>query len=352
MALWLVRAGRSGEFETKYLEEKKIYVTWDELDYDLTKFDKQRELDDFLRKKYPDIKMCAARNWAAQIWRVAKVMKKGDWVVVPSKLKPAIHIGEVIGDYIFHPKNKPPFFHSRDVRWIETDIPRINFDQDLLYSFGAFMTICEIKRNNAENRVRVMQKNGWKAAIITKIHKLSELEGIDESGDIDVKESTDLGELARDEISKHIIAKFKGHGMAKLIEAILKAQGYSTYISQEGPDNGVDILASPGSLGFGRPRICVQVKTGDNPVDRPTLDQLLGAMQNFNADQGLLVSWGGFKSSVDKEIPKQFFRVRLWDQSSIIKELTDVYDKLDEDIRAEIPLKKIWTLTIGAEENK
>src|SRR5438445_12311633 len=105
--------------------------------------------------------------------------------------------------------------------------------------------------------------------------------------------------------------------MARLVEALLKAQGYVTFISPPGPDKGVDILAALGPLGFGRPRICVQVKSGDGPVDSPTLNQLIGAMQNVQADQGLLVSWGGFKSSVDKEVPVQFFRVRLWDQNAI-----------------------------------
>ncbi len=76
-----------------------------------------------------------------------------------------------------------------------------------------------------------------------------------------------------------------------------------TYRSPKGSDKGVDILAAPALLGFGRPRLCVQAKTGDTPVDRPTLDQLIGVIQNFNAEQGLLVSWGGLKSSVDKEIP-------------------------------------------------
>ena len=67
-------------------------------------------------------------------------------------------------------------------------------------------------------------------------------------------------------------------------------------------------------------------------------------MQNFNADQGLLVSWSGFKSSIDKEVASQFFRVRLWDQKSIITELLSSYEKIDEDLRSEIPLKRIWTL--------
>lgn len=125
---------------------------------------------------------------------------------------------------------------------------------------------------------------------------------------------------------------------------------YITYRSPAGPDKGIDILAAPEPFGFGKPRLCVQVKSSDTPIDRPTLDQLLGSMQNFNAEQGLLVSWAGFKSSVDKEIPSQFFRIRLWDQSSIINELLSVYDKLNEDLKAELPLKRIWTLNIPDDE--
>ena len=97
------------------------------------------------------------------------------------------------------------------------------------------------------------------------------------------------------------------------------------------------------------PRLCVQVKSSESPLDRPTLDQLIGSMQNFSAEQGLLVSWGGFKSSVDKEIPSQFFRVRLWDQKAIINELLHHYDSLDEDIKAEIPLKRMWSLAVPDE---
>lgn len=94
--------------------------------------------------------------------------------------------------------------------------------------------------------------------------------------------------------------------------------------------------------------MCVQViKTGADPIDRPTLDQLIGAMQNFNADNGLLVSWAGFKTSVDKEKAMQFFRVRLWDQDDIIRELISVYDKLDDELKVELPIKRIWPLAGG-----
>src|SRR6516225_7886975 len=92
-------------------------------------------------------------------------------------------------------------------------------------------------------------------------------------------------------------------------------------------------------LGFGQPRIVVQVKSSDLPIDRSTVDQLIGTMQNVHAEQGLFVSWGGFKSSVEKETARQFFRVRLWDQNALIDQILENYDKLDEDLRAELPLK-------------
>jgi restriction system protein len=343
MALWLFRAGRNGEYEKRFLNEGKVYLTWDNLSYDLSKPNTKKDLFELLKKVYHDSKMATVRNWTGQIWPVAHEMEEGDWIVLPSKLKPsAIHIGEITGPYIFNPKGPDPYYHYRAVKWIATDIPRSNFDQELLYSFGALQTICKIERKGAENRVRAMAKTGWKIEIGENIEH--ENEGIE-------SENRDYERLARDEIAKLIIRKLKGHGLTRLVESILKTQGYITYRSPEGPDKGIDILAAPGPLGYGTPRICVQVKSGDTPVDSPTLNQLIGSMQNVQADQGLFVSWGGFKSSIDKEIPAQFFRVRLWDQDKLIDALLNNYDSLDPEIRADLPLKRIWTVADVEDED-
>jgi restriction system protein len=228
-------------------------------------------------------------------------------------------------------------------------VPRSAFDPDLLYSFGALRTICSVKRNDAEKRVRALGRAGWKAMPATGPQPGTAVPAgdgqTDEEGD-----AVDLAQLARDSIARVIQRQFQGHGMARLVAATLEAEGYTTHVSPPGPDKGVDILAAPGPLGFGRPRICVQVKSGDPPVDRPTLDQLIGVMQNVGADQGLLVSWSGFKSSVDREVASQFFRVRLWDADALIEALLAQYDKLPEDMRAELPLKRIWALATPDDE--
>jgi restriction system protein len=134
-----------------------------------------------------------------------------------------------------------------------------------------------------------------------------------------------------------------------LINAILQAQGYTTYVSPEGADGGADILAGSGPLGFGSLRLCVEVKSETSPIDRPTVDKLLGAVAKFGAHEGLFVSWSGFKSTVYKELAPSFFKVRLWSQRDIIEQLFANYEKLDEEIKAELPLKRVWM--VAAQEN-
>ena len=205
------------------------------------------------------------------------------------------------------------------------------------------MTICRVKRNNAEERIIAMRENGWKPEKIIDVIKGGE--PTDEAGD-----NWDLEESAQDGIAKLIMAKFKGHGLTRLSEAILRAQGYTTWRSPEGADGGVDILAGAGPLGFGEPRLCVEVKSENSPIDRPTVDKLPGAVSKFGAQEGLFISWSGFKSNVQRELASSFFSVRLWTQKELLEALFAVYDNLDEDIKAEIPLKRIWTVAIQDEE--
>lgn len=343
MALWLVRAGRHGEYEERFFSTNRIYITWDGLNRDLGQCNSRDAVFEVLREVYPDASKGKAEHHARQLWTFVNQLKPGDWVITPRKTKSAIAVAEIVGSCVFEPNADDPYYHYRDVKWLEMDIPRSNFDQDLLYSFGAFMTICRIKRNDAEQRVRAMAKKNWKSVPW-------ELPLEDERGEDDGGDASDLEQLARDAIAKVIIRKFKGHGLARLVAAVLDAQGYTTHVSPEGPDKGVDILAAPGPLGFGSPKLCVQVKSGDSPVDLPTLNQLIGSMQNVGAEQGLLVSWGGFKSSVDRETATQFFRVRLWDADALTEELLEQYDRLPAEIRAELPLKRIWTVASQDED--
>ncbi len=346
MAIWLIRAGSHGEYEQKFIQEGKVYVTWDDLNLDLSQLQMRSQLTSAMEERYPNAKPKAVMNWVSQIWPFAHEMQKGDLVVMPLKSQPAIYIGEITGDYHAQTTGPNPFFHWRSVKWIGEAIPRTHFGKDLLFSFGAFLTICRIQRNNEEQRLAAMRANNWKAEPLS-----APVRAITASlADVEVAD-TDLDELARDQISALISARFKGHGLTRLVEGILKAQGYTTYRSPEGADGGADILAGSGPLGFAAPKLCVEVKSEDSAIGREPVDKLLGAMTKFNADQGLFVAWGGFKNNVQKEVASQFFRLRLWSQKELLEQLFEQYERLDEDLKAELPLKRVWMLASQDEES-
>jgi restriction system protein len=352
MSLWLIRAGSHGEFESKFLEESRVYVTWDHLAHDLMKLPDREALFGKLQEMHPDAKPNKLRIWVGQVWAFAHTMQKGDWVVLPLKTQQSIYIGEITSDYHCEPKGPNPFFHWRSVKWIGEAIPRQRFGQDLLHSIGSLLTICRIQRNNAEARVKVMKASNWgddpgKKGVLVK-SKAPAAEP-DEEDELDT-EMIDLEQEGLDRIATLIQAKFAGHGLTRLVEGILQAQGYTTYRSPEGADGGADILAGMGTLGFGTPQLCVEVKSEASPIDRPTVDKLLGAMSKFNAAQGLFVSWSGFKTNVQKDLAQSFFKVRLWTRKELLDALFAHYDKLDEDLKAELPLKRIWTVAAQEEE--
>jgi len=343
MSLWLIRGGSHGEYESKFIEENKVFLTWGELTAtDMTSISDYDGIRVRLNQFYPNDPVRRIGNWSGQVWAFVGAMKIGDWVVLPRKSKATISICEITSNCKFQQDEDLDYRHFREIKWIATDLPRSNFDQDILYSFGAFLTICEIRRNDAEARVRAMERNNWKSLnspISTQQASIKENSSVmTDSEEIGV----DLEELARDSIAKLIIQKFKGHGMARLVDAILRAQGFTTFLSPEGPDKGIDILAGSGAFGFENPKICVQVKSGDNPADHPEFMHLIGAMQSVQAEFGLFVSWSDFKHTVNREEAAKFFKVRLWNQNDLVNQLLSNYDKLDHQIQAEIPLKRIW----------
>ena len=224
------------------------------------------------------------------------------------------------------------------MEWIGTPIPRSQFDQDLLFTFGAFLTVFRARRNDAENRVLAMLGMTSTSKTSSTAMASNEDEKVEDNPPFDLEGFT------QDQLRTHITRKFAGHALAKLVGEILRAEGYSVMISPEGPDGGVDVLAGGGKAGFEPPLIAVQVKSGAGVTDAPTLRQLQGAMNNFNATHGLFVSWGGFTAAALKESRKSFFSVHLWDSDEVMQHLPNCYNDLTDEIKSAIPLKRIWAL--------
>jgi restriction system protein len=319
------------------LEQGVVGIGWTELP-DLSLIKSRDELESLYRSYQPDAKPAIASNNVGQIWSFLSRIQPGDLVVLPIPARSAVAIGQVTGGYQYRLDLSGDLRHARQVQWLKPNVPRAAFEQDLLYSFGSLLTVCQIRRNDAEERLRSMLATGSDPATHDLFNR-----GEDEL--LQTAESAlDLDQTAREQIQDHLTKHFREHKLAMLVSVILEAQGYETELSPPGPDGGVDIIAGHGPLGFDPPRLVVQVKSTAQPLDVRPLRELHGVMPSFGAEQGLLVSWGGFTPIALKEARQRYFQIRLWTAEHVVDSLLNYYDKLPASIRAEIPLKHVWVL--------
>jgi len=270
MAIWLIRAGRNGEREDFALETSVAVIGWNEVP-DLTKVASREELKAVIQKAYPQSPKGRISNFAGQLWAFRNTVDKGSFVILPLKTRGTIAIGKVTGDYEYAPQNPENAKHVRKVDWLRDDVPRSAFSQKLLYSFGAFMTVCKIDREGAEAEIIAALKGKPKP---TPTSTLATPEAGEEESLDDQTALIDLEDQAKTLIHAHITAHFAGHHLADIVQAILDAQGFECLTSEPGPDGGVDILAGHGKMGLEAPRLCVQVKSSDSPADVKVLREL------------------------------------------------------------------------------
>jgi restriction system protein len=337
MALYLVRAGKHGEQEHDALDHKVSTIGWTNLP-DLNSFKSKEDLRKHYELLYPNLSPVQIGLNVGQVWRFYNEIKEGDYIAIPLKTQSAIAVGRVIGKYEY--KNLTENIrHLRRVKdW--KIIPRTAFDQDVLYSMGSLLTVCLIERNDAEKKVLALtEKRDYDSISQQK----------DRSYEIPEEKDYNIEDNSLVQIEKFIEKKFKGHELTRLVDAILKAQGFLSNVSSPGPDGGVDILAGSGALGFDSPKICVQVKSSTNPADVKVIRELQGTMSNFKSDQGLFVAWGGFNKAALKEAREKFFTIRLWDSGQLIENILRYYEKFSDELKAELPLKRIWSLVVEEE---
>ena len=250
MTVWVVRAGGRGEWEELFTSEEIAAIDFG-LRQSVADFDSRESLRAHV------IESGGSRSGADQLWRFSSEICIGDMIVLPRKLSKSIAVGRVSGDYAFRLDMEAP--HVRSVHWNAQDIPRADFDRDLLYSFGGLATVFRAQASDAEARIRrkLDQISGDTPVVPVSTITEGEEEGI----------RVDLEEQIEDRIVEHIRRKFSGVRLENLVAEMLRASGYHVLETRRGPDGGTDIVAGRGEMGFEQPRLCVQVKSGRDRVD-------------------------------------------------------------------------------------
>lgn len=341
----MVRAGENGEHEEKFLADKRIYATF-ELKVDFKGYGYEAIYEELVKDR-PGDKPKTLENHARSIFAFTGKMEKGDWFVLPSKLAGGLYFGKIVGDYGYDLKATKPYYHSREVEYLREDpIPRSYFRQDLRNSFGAAQTISKPQAIDALKRIQQMADNGWQPEEGSKEDKYVGKDAGKDAVALDVEEEVlDIKELARSSVEDLIEERFKGNKFCDLIESILKAKGYKVFQTPDQGDGGADLLASCDAFGFNdESSICVEVKSGITRMDGPAINKLLGARTNYKAKFALFVSWGGFKERVREKNLDKYLELRLWTKEDVLRELYDCYENLSEEIKAKLPLERIWSV--------
>ncbi len=333
--VYVVRHGRNGEDEDQALEQGIAVIEW----HDVPSLAHETNVQDIRQRveaTYFGASPHRVSAWARSLFLFAVAMQEGDIIVLPRKRTSQIAIGRVVGPYEYRALGGVDR-HTRRVEWLRSDLPRPTFGQDLLYTFGALGTVFQASRNNAVGRVTAVLEGHPDPGLSVAPVSPSGLDGPQE-------EITDLAQVAHDQIVQHVQAHFVGYALEDPVAAILDADGWVSVVTQRSRDGGVDILAGRGPLGLDAPRLCVQVKSQRSKADINVYRSLDSARHRFQAQQALLVFWGGFNDAVHQEAKTAHFTMRLWDRLDLVKAIYRTYDRLSEEMRAQLPLQQVWML--------
>lgn len=324
--VWVVRAGEGGTYADDFENLGLVAVGFAEAG-DVTGMNRQ-DIMEASRRAYGS----KGGRVGGQLDSFKNRIELGDLVVTPNGQTRQLLYGEVVGEYEYRPDAViSDFRHVRQVQW-GGKRDRDPLPSEILYSLGGLQTVFLPKGQDV-----------LKAFLLTgEVEEDSdpepEIEGSDESGATSVEE-----QAARNrELIARRVARLGWSETQELVAGVLRAMGYVTRVAPPGADGGVDVLACRDPLFLHPPLVKVQVKARpDTKMGSADVRQLLGVVR---ADErGMYVSTGGFTSAAEREFDGNS-AVHLVGMDELVELLLDHYERLDEETRPVVPLRRIWVL--------
>lgn len=271
---------------------------------------------------FPEATKQSIANCAGMLYRFAKEVEIGDFIVYPSRNDRMINLGVIEGQYVFNDQAK--YCHQRKVKWLK-HLPRTVFSQGALYEIGSAMTFFAV-RNYADEYLKAISSN-YSGKAGNTISEDDESVGVTADSII---------ESTKDFILKELSRNLKGYDLEEFVADLLQAMGYRTEVSPHGGDRGIDITAYKDEL---PPRILVQVKSQDGDIKEATIQSLKGAMRE--GDYGLFVTLSNYTRNALSYLDNTPI-IRGINGTELVDLILKYYDKLSEKYRKMIPLKMVY----------
>lgn len=324
----VVRAGAGGEHSAQF-ERIGIVAIGFGLAESLAGLSREQVID-ALSRRLPNGPTRRLLQNAGQLYRFAHDVQSHDIVVTPESGSRELIVGEVTSPYEFWPQGaiNGDYHHVHRVNWFARR-SRDLLSQPTLYSIGSIATVFQ-PRAQAQAELRAL------------IRDQPSLGPVAPSGSDDDTPDDLIGdqEARSAELIKSRLARLDDNDMEKLVAGILRAMGYHTQVAPEsGGDGGVDVPAARDPLFVSPPVIKVQVKQRAGKAEPSAIRALAGVL---HADErGIFVSMGGFTGRMQDN--QAAARITLIDAARLQQLFLEYYDQLDQDTKALIPLRRVYS---------
>jgi restriction system protein len=342
--IWFVRAGRDAVYADDFLQQNVIAIGWSDLGEIPDRISKQ-ELIDLYQSTRGEHSVAKAQNAASQILRFMSEMQIGDEVMTYDREKRLYYLGKIKSDYQWDTSKISSLPQVRQVEW-QTQVNRNTLSQATINTLGAIQTLFLVKGSVVSDIINNAVSFSEVSATSPRVLASTKASGQVQSLTNDQEIVGQLIERSEQGIEEKL-AQLTWEEMQDLVAGILEAMGYRARVSPRGSDRGVDIFASPDGLGLEEPRIFVEVKHRPNQtMSAPEIRSFLGGRSP--GDKCLYVSTGGFTKDARYEADRSSIALTLLNLVDLRKLLIDYYDKIDEAIKALIPLRRIY---VSAEQD-
>ena len=323
---WMIRAGRGAERIDEFLENSVVAIGWSLLP-DLSGTRERKQILDLVKEYWPDWKAGKQALSAGQLYRFAHEIGSGDRILTYDPQRRIYHVGSVEGAYRYQKDKVEGFHHTLPVKWIG-EVDRDRLSTSAKNSLGAISTLFRVPEVVAEE---------IDAILTGKKHVTADPEKSDETDEVQLMEDV---EGKAQEFIKDRVSQLDWEEMQELVAGILRAMGYKTRVSANGPDRGKDIVASPDGFGFESPRIVVEVKHRSGAMGSSAIRSFLGG--RHPDDKGLYVSTGGFSKDAYYEAERANIPLTLMTLDELVTALLEHYEELDMDTKQMVPLKRLY----------
>ncbi len=330
-AMWKVNAGRRSVLASEFLNRGVVAIGWREAG-DYTRSESRSDVFRRIAEAYRDNTEQQNHVTTGQIWRFLKEIRTGDAVLTYDPETRLYHLGEIAGEPRFAPTEIEALPVQRAVRW-NAAVSRDALSPAAKGRLGAILTLFKVSSEAAAELIRLQE--GQSASHAPAID--------DDPSDTFSVSAVDpfmeLEEQAVERIKDKLLA-LDWQDMQEIVAALLRALGYRTIISPAGADRGKDIVASKDGFGFERPRIVVEVKHRRGAMGAQEIRSFLGG--RHPDDRGLYVSTGGFTKDALYEAERASTVTHLMTLDGLAEALLDQYERLDENGRRLLPLRRIY----------